>query len=82
MDANTTSTDLVITDAEIEDTEGGSEVAKTLAVGAVTTAVAVGVVIVYRRVIQPRVLAFRNRNNENMEVVDAIIVETPETEKV
>jgi hypothetical protein len=80
MDANTT-TDLVTTDAEL-DTEEGSEVAKTLATATIATMVVVGSAVVYRRVIQPRVAAFRNRKNEDPEIVDAVIVETPETEKV
>jgi hypothetical protein len=85
MDANTTSTDLVITDAETDEDPGtGSEIAKTLAVGATTTVVVAGVVIAYHRIIKPRVVDFVNRHraNEDPEVVDAIIVETPETEKV
>jgi hypothetical protein len=82
MDANTTSTDLVITDAENEDTENDSDITKTLAVGAITTMVAVGAVVVYNRVVKPRVIAFRTRKIEDPEVVDAVIVETPETEKV
>jgi hypothetical protein len=80
MDANTT-TDLVTTDAEL-DTEEGSDVAKTLAAATITTMVAVGAVVVYNRVIKPRVTAFRNRKNEDPEVVDAVIVETPETAQV
>ena len=81
MDANTT-TDLVITDAEL-DTEEGSDVTKTLAVATITTMVAVGTVVVYNRVIKPRVHAFRNRKIEEAgAVIDAVIVETPETQKV
>jgi hypothetical protein len=83
MDANITSPDLVIIDADTEDTDSGSEVAKTLAVGAITTMVVAGTVIAYHRVIKPRVIAFRNRMTEEAgEVIDAVVIETPETEKV
>jgi hypothetical protein len=85
MDTNTTSTDLVTTDADTnEDPSTGSEIAKTLAVGATTTVVVAGIVIAYHRVIKPRVVDFVNRHraNEDTEVIEGTIVETPETEKV
>jgi hypothetical protein len=82
MDATTTSTDLVNFDAETEDTESDSSVAKTLATGAITTMVVAGVVVAYHRVIKPRVIAFRHRKDEDLEVIEGTVIETRETEKV
>jgi hypothetical protein len=83
--AKTDTTDLAVIDAELvdEDPSTGSEIAKTLAVGATTTVAAAVVIIAYHR-LKPRVIAAINRRRDNGEplVVDAVIVEPKKTEKV
>lgn len=85
MDTNITSPDLVIIDVETdEDPSTGSEIAKTLLVATVSTAVVAGSVIAYNRIIKPRVHAlFARKTDEAGEVIEGIIVEDiTETEKV
>jgi hypothetical protein len=83
--AKNDTTDLAVIDAELvdEDPSTGSEIAKTLAVGATTTVAAAVVIIAYHR-LKPRVIAAINRRRDNGEplVVDAVIVEPKKTEKV
>lgn len=85
MDTTETPTTIVVIDAENvdEDPSTGSEITKTLVVGAVSTAVVAGSVIVYNRFIKPKVIArFARATEEAGEVIEGTIVETPETEKV
>jgi hypothetical protein len=83
--AKNDTTDLAVIDAELvdEDPSTGSEIAKTLAVGATTTVAAAVVIIAYHR-LKPRVIARirRNRNSDPMVIDGEVITETLETEKV
>jgi hypothetical protein len=83
--ATTDTTDLAVIDnAELDETEStGSEIAKTLAVGATTTVAVAAVVIAYHH-LKPKVVArLRRRHNSDPMVIDGeVITETLETEKV
>lgn len=85
MATTDTTTDLVIIDAANvdEDPSTGSEIAKTLVVGAASSAVVVGLLIAYNR-FKPRVVAYiaRKKDNEDPMVVEGTVIETPKTQKV